>query len=90
MPVLDALIAATIAALPIFALGGLAFVLLSRSMLGKALIRRGSEALDSSRIDQLMQELEELRRELVEVQERLDFTERLVASKDSEQSRLGR
>lgn len=88
--VINALLVETVRAIPLFMLGGLAFVLLSRSTLGRALIRRGSEALDSSRIDQLIQELEGLKRELVDVQERLDFTERLIASKEGDQKSLGR
>jgi predicted nucleic acid-binding Zn-ribbon protein len=71
--------------IPIFAMliGG--FVVFSRSALGHALARRigggadGSPGLESE-VRELRGEVEALRGELTETQERLDFTERMLAS----------
>jgi hypothetical protein len=70
--------------IPILAMliGG--FVVFSRSVLGHALARRigggadGSPGLES-KVRELWAEVEALRGELTETQERLDFTERMLA-----------
>lgn len=57
---------------------GATFVL--RGPLGKALADRiGGRARDDAPIERLNQEVAELRGEMAEVQERLDFAERLLA-----------
>ncbi|MBI2616233.1 MAG: hypothetical protein HYW52_11285 [Gemmatimonadetes bacterium] len=57
---------------------GATFVL--RGPLGKALADRiGSRARDDAPIERLNREVAELRGEMAEVQERLDFAERLLA-----------
>lgn len=69
--------------------GGLAAFLLSISPVGRAIADRiradgeapSRETLDKLRESQLavLEDLEQVRQELAEVQERLDFTERLLA-----------
>lgn len=65
--------------------GGGTAVLLSFSPIGKALaerIRFGRQALPAAETDPaLYEELDQVRRELSEVHERLDFAERLLAEK---------
>lgn len=63
--------------LPVFLLAGAGAWFLTRSNFGRALtgrLRAGSEAGET-----LMAHLEQVQRELAEVQERLDFTEQLLA-----------
>ncbi len=71
----------------IFLFGGGTLVILSFSPLGKALaerIRHGKQALPAPEIDPaLFEELDQMRAELGEIHERLDFTERLLASEKS-------
>lgn len=60
-------------------------VVLSRTAIGKALARRiggdvGHPAALESQVRELRAEVDALRGELIETQERLDFAERLVAS----------
>lgn len=70
-----------------FLFGGGTLVLLSFSPLGKALaerIRHGKQPLPAPEIDPaLYEEVDLLRAELGEIHERLDFTERLLASDKS-------
>lgn len=61
-----------------------AFVIFSRSEIGRAFARRLAGTGEASpewlaELDGLRREVEGLRGELTEVQERLDFTERLIA-----------
>ena len=61
------------------------FVIFSRSVLGHALARRIGGGSDSSpglesEVRQLRDEVDVLRGELAETQERLDFTERMLAA----------
>lgn len=69
-----------------FLFGGGTLVLLSFSPLGKAIaarIRHGQTAAPAPEIDEaLYDEVDRLRHEMVEVQERLDFAERLLARTD--------
>lgn len=67
-----------------FLFGGGTLVLLSFSPLGKAFaerIRHGKQPLPAPEIDPaLYEEVDQLRAELGEIHERLDFTERLLAN----------
>lgn len=67
-----------------FIFGGGTLVLLSFSPLGKAFaerIRHGKQPLPAPEIDPaLFEELDQVRAELTEIHERLDFTERLLAN----------
>jgi 5-bromo-4-chloroindolyl phosphate hydrolysis protein len=70
--------------IPIIAMLIGAFVIFSRSEIGRAFARRLAGSGESSpellaEVDGLRREVEVLRSELTEVQERLDFTERLIA-----------
>ena len=71
--------------IPILGILIVGFVVFSRSALGHALARRiggggdGSPGLES-KVRELWAEVEALRGELTETQERLDFTERMLAS----------
>ena len=71
----------------IFLFGGGTLVLLSFSPVGKAFaerIRHGKQPLPAPEIDPaLYEELDQIRAELGEVHERLDFTERLLANDKS-------
>lgn len=63
--------------------GGL--VVLSRTVIGRALARRIAGEADrhpglAGEVDELRSELATLRGELQETQERLDFTERMISS----------
>lgn len=61
-------------------LAGAGAVALARSSLGKALVARLREgSVPSAEVAALSAELQEVRHELGEVQERLDFAERLLA-----------
>lgn len=70
----------------IFIFGGGTMVVLSFSPLGRALaarIRHGREPLAAPEVDEaLYDEVDRLRHEMGEVQERLDFAERLLARTD--------
>jgi hypothetical protein len=55
-------------------------LVLARSAFGKALAQRIREgAVTGADVDALASELQEVRRELGEIHERLDFTERVLA-----------
>jgi hypothetical protein len=66
-----------------FLFGGGTLVLLSFSPLGKALaerVRHGRQPLPAPEVDPaLYDEVDQMRAELSEIHERLDFTERLLA-----------
>lgn len=68
----------------IFLFGGGTLVLLSFSPFGKAIaerIRHGKQPLAAPEIDgALYEEVDQIRAELSEIHERLDFTERLLAN----------
>ncbi len=67
----------------IFIFGGGTLVLLSFSPLGKALadrVRHGKQPREPLIDDALYDEVERLRGDMTEMQERLDFTERMIAS----------
>lgn len=70
--------------IPVLAVFFTGLVALSRTAIGKALARRiGGEAgahLDDHRLAALEDDMERLRQELMETQERLDFAERLLAA----------
>ncbi len=70
--------------------GGGTAVLLSFSPIGKALaerIRHGKQQLPPPEVDPaLYDELDQVRRELSEVHERLDFAERLLTDKSAPSS----
>ncbi|KPJ95860.1 MAG: hypothetical protein AMS18_02130 [Gemmatimonas sp. SG8_17] len=73
---------------PLAIVGGSA-ALVSRTELGRALIGRiRSGRVDDVRTEQLAAELEAVRQELVDVQERLDTTELLLRSKRMEPGRI--
>ena len=67
-----------------FLFGGGTLVLLSFSPLGKALaerIRHGKQPLPAVEVDPaLYEEVDQMRMELSEIHERLDFAERLLAN----------
>ena len=66
--------------LPVFLLAGAGAWFLTRSHFGRALtgrLRAGADAGET--LATLMAHMEQVQRELAEVQERLDFTERLLA-----------
>ena len=65
---------------PLLILGSGGAIFLSRSAFGKALVQRIREgSLRGEEVAALAAQLEEVRHELGEIQERLDFTERLLA-----------
>ena len=65
---------------PLLVLGAGGAMFLSRSTLGKALVQRIRQgSLQGEGVAALAAQLEEVRHDLGEVQERLDFTERLLA-----------
>lgn len=70
--------------IPVLAVFFAGLVVLSRTAIGKALARRiGGETgahLDEHRLAVLEDDMERLRQELMETQERLDFAERLLAA----------
>ena len=71
--------------IPVLAIFFLGLVVLSRTAIGKALARRigGDETVPAAlegELRELRLELDALRGELMETQERLDFTERRLAS----------
>ena len=74
------LLGITMRFLPLFLLAGAGAWVLTRSNFGRALttrLRTGPESNEA--LATLMGQMEEVQRELAEVQERLDFTERLLA-----------
>lgn len=73
---------------PVLLVGTVGFVLFSRSTLGKSLIRRLQEGgADAETLAAMQDELQELRRELGEVHERLDFAERRLVQQNKPPSR---
>ena len=65
---------------PLLILGSGGAIFLSRSAFGKALVQRIREgSLRGEEVAALAAQLEDVRHELGEIQERLDFTERLLA-----------
>ena len=71
-----------------FLFGGGTLFLLAVSPVGKAIaerIRHGAQPLGSGTDPEVMAELEHLRQDLTDLQERVDFTERLLARKPAEQ-----
>ena len=61
---------------PVAVVGAGAYFLLRRSALGRAILSRG--ASQSTELAELANEVDELRHQMVELQERLDFSERMV------------
>ena len=77
---MDPLVLAILLKLAPWLILGLGALFLSRSALGKALAQRIRErSVTGTEVAALADELQEVRRELGEIQERLDFTERLLA-----------
>jgi hypothetical protein len=81
--------------IPIFLFGIMGVVGLSFSPIGRALARRlagekgePAESAALAEVDALREELQALRGEVVEMQERIDFAERLLAQV-REQGKLG-
>ena len=73
----------------IFIFGGGTLVLLSISPVGRALAERLRGRIPHSGPDpEILAELDALRAELTEVQERLDFAERLLADKRQDRAVL--
>ena len=73
---------------PLLVVGGSA-ALVSRTEIGRALIDRlRSGRADSAQMERLAAELEAVREELVEVQERLDTTELLLQSRRTESRQI--
>jgi len=73
--------------IPVLAVFFTGLVVLSRTVIGKAIARRiGGDQQTGDDVHQHLVELEgemaAMRQELLETQERLDFAERLLASKD--------
>ncbi len=67
-----------------FIFGGGTLFLLAMSPVGKALadrIRHGAQPLNAGTEPEVLTELEQLRADVGELQERVDFTERLLAQK---------
>lgn len=76
--------------IPVLVLSVMGIVVISQTAIGRAIARRigGAEAdqLDHRRLAALEDDVQTLRQDLMEMQERLDFTERLLtdATKDRE------
>ena len=71
--------------IPVLAVFFVGLVAISRTAIGKALARRIGGEVESrpafaADLDDLRAEVSALRGELLETQERLDFTERMIAS----------
>jgi hypothetical protein len=78
--------------IPIVAVGGFfgtaIAIILSRTYLAK--LKADSEARGGPRQDEVLAAVDELRRELAELAERVDFTERLLAqAREGEAGKLG-
>ena len=73
----------------IFIFGGGTLFLLAISPVGKALadrIRHGTQPLGAGGTEpEVLNELEQLRNDVTELQERVDFTERMISNKGSGQ-----
>jgi hypothetical protein len=77
--------------IPIVAVGGFFFWMVTLSPVGKALaerLRHGpvSPAVPTAEREELLAAVDELRREVAELAERVDFTERLLARGSTSQS----
>jgi len=77
--------------IPIVAVGGFFFWMVTLSPVGKALAERlrhgpASPALPAAEREELLAAVDELRREVAELAERVDFTERLLARGSASQS----
>jgi len=71
-----------------FIFGGGTLILLAMSPVGKAIaerIRHGAQPLEAGTDPEVLAEVEHLRQDLTDLQERVDFTERLLARKQAEQ-----
>jgi hypothetical protein len=71
--------------IPVLAVFFAGLVAVSRTVIGRALARRiggeeGAAPALAGEVQELRAEVEALRGELMETQERLDFTERMIAS----------
>ena len=65
-------------AIPVGIIGSVAFAVVLRGPVGQALARRlGGDTAPPT--DELLQQLEEVRHQMGELEERLDFTERVLA-----------
>lgn len=70
----------------IFLFGGGTLFLLAVSPVGKAIadrIRHGTHAMSGGTDPEVLNELESLRNDMTELQERVDFAERLLAQKQA-------
>lgn len=75
-------------AVPLVIVGG-STALVSRTEIGRALVDRlRSGRVDSARMEQLAAEIDDLREEMVELQERLDTTELLLQSQRKPPGRI--
>ena len=71
----------------IFIFGGGTAFLLAISPVGKAVaerIRHGTQPLGAATDPELLADLDQLRQDVTDLQERVDFTERLLAQKQPE------
>jgi len=81
--------------IPIVAVGGFFSWMIALSPVGKAYAERlrhgtaGTGGLDAAARDELVDSVESLRREVAELAERVDFTERLLARQSSAGSASG-
>ena len=76
----------------IFIFGGGTAFLLAISPVGKAIaerIRHGTQPLGAGPDPEILSELEQLRQDVTDLQERVDFTERLLAQKHPEKLSQG-
>lgn len=81
--------------IPVLAVFFGGIVILSKTIIGQAIARRigghGWSETEHRRLEELEEEMGQLRQELVEAHERIDFTERLLASgrREAEADRPG-
>ena len=66
-------------AIPAMLMLGIGGTIVLRGPLGRALARRLEDAPPSVDVEPLLHELDEVRSRMVELEERMDFTERLLA-----------
>jgi uncharacterized protein YlxW (UPF0749 family) len=71
-------------AIPVIAVIANAVLKLQKMKLEEARLRHGGDPALLAEMDSMRQELQQVRGELVEVQERLDFTERLLTSRTTD------
>lgn len=72
----------------IFIFGGATIGMVSFSSIGRAIADRIRGKIDQGTDPQVLEELDRMRIEMSEMQERLDFAERMI-SQQKEQARLG-